>query len=89
MTPISCFVIHECWGDFTIGLSWHIVKATAAAVEYEVYFLGSTPRVIIGSRMPRNPISKSGPGFVRWSIQFDRLVNMITNFVSSIDYHFP
>ncbi|XP_078357327.1 uncharacterized protein LOC144642207 isoform X3 [Oculina patagonica] len=36
--------------------------------------LSNTPRVILGSRMPRNPTSKSGPGFVRWNLQFDRLI---------------
>ncbi|XP_078375949.1 uncharacterized protein LOC144659409 isoform X1 [Oculina patagonica] len=36
--------------------------------------LSNTPRVIIGSRIPRNPISKSGSGFVQLSIKFDRLI---------------
>jgi len=36
--------------------------------------LGNTPRVIIGSRSPRNPISTGGPGFMHLSIKFDRVV---------------
>jgi len=36
--------------------------------------LGNTPRVIIGSRSPRNPISTGGPGFMQLSIKFDRVV---------------
>lgn len=39
--------------------------------------LGSTPRVIIGSQTPRNPLSRFGPGFTWLSIQFDRVVRII------------
>ena len=41
------------------------------------YFLivGSTPRVIWGSQTPQSPLSNSGPGYIWWSIQFDRVVS--------------
>ena len=34
------------------------------------------PRVILGSQTPQTPISTSGPGYIWWSIQFDRVVRM-------------
>ena len=37
---------------------------------------GSTPRVILGSETPQTPISTSGPGYIWWSIQFDRVVRI-------------
>ena len=37
---------------------------------------GSAPRVILGSQTPQTPISTSGPGYIWWSIQFDRVVRM-------------
>ena len=43
-------------------------------------FLGSTPRVILGSRTPHTPSSTSGPGIIWWSIQFDRVVRLIQVF---------
>ena len=43
-------------------------------------FLGSTPRVILGSRTPHTPSSTSGPGIIWWSIQFDRVVRLIRVF---------
>ena len=44
----------------------------------EILFLptGSTPRVILGRQTPQNPISTSGPGYIWWSIQFDRVVRI-------------
>ena len=39
--------------------------------------LGSTPRIILGSRTPHTPLSTSGPGIMWWSIQFDRVVRLI------------
>ncbi|PFX27725.1 Deleted in malignant brain tumors 1 protein [Stylophora pistillata] len=35
---------------------------------------GRTPRVILASRTPKNPISRYGPGYSHWSIQFDRSI---------------
>ena len=37
---------------------------------------GSTPRVILGSQTPQTAISTSGPGYIWWSIQFDRVVRI-------------
>ena len=37
---------------------------------------GSTPRVILGSQTPQTPLSTSGPGYIWWSIQFDRVVRI-------------
>ena len=45
--------------------------------------LGSTPRVILGSRTPHTPSSTSGPGIIWWSIQFDRVVRLIRVFFLS------
>ena len=41
-----------------------------------IWSTGSTPRVILGSQTPQTPISTSGPGYIWWSIQFDRVVRI-------------
>ena len=52
-------------------------------------FLGSTPRVILGSRTPHTPSSTSGPGIIWWSIQFDRVVRLIRVFFFFFFFFFP
>ena len=42
------------------------------------FFVGSTPRVILGSQTTQSPPNNSEPGYVWWSIQFDRAVRTIT-----------
>ncbi|XP_068721857.1 uncharacterized protein [Montipora capricornis] len=36
--------------------------------------LSNTPRVITESRQPKNPVSKTGPDFLWFSIRFDRMI---------------
>ena len=43
---------------------------TISPTKCKYCFLGNTPRIIMGSQIPRNPVSRSGPGFIFWSIQF-------------------
>lgn len=50
--------------------------------------LGNTPRVIIGSRSPRNPISTGGPGFMQLSIEFDRVVRPAYDQPRSLSFFF-
>ena len=40
--------------------------------------VGSTPRVVWGSQTPKSPPSNSGPGYVWWSIQFNRVVSTVS-----------
>ena len=42
------------------------------------FFVGSTPRVILGSQTTQSPPNNGEPGYVWWSIQFDRAVRTIT-----------
>lgn len=46
-----------------------------------LYLLGNTPRVIMGTHRPRHPKSEIGPGSKWWSIQFDRVVRIDLIFV--------
>ena len=51
--------------------------------------LGNTPRVIIGSRSPRNPISTGGPGFMQLSVKFDRVVRPAYDQPRSLSFFLP
>ena len=51
--------------------------------------LGNTPRVVIGSRSPRNPFSTGGPGFMQLSIKFDRVVRPAYDQPRSLSFFLP
>lgn len=51
---------------------------------YHFLYVDNTPRVVMGSQSPKNPVSKSGPGFISFSIQFDRVVKNDNNGYFSI-----
>ena len=60
----------------TIVILSHNRPWTFVPLNWKYCFVGNTPRVIMGSQQPLNPISKVGGGFTWWSIQFDRVVGI-------------
>ena len=69
-------ISHFPFENSKVIISQYVVLIFANGKEILFLPTGSTPRVILGRQTPQNPISTSGPGYIWWSIQFDRVVRI-------------
>ncbi|XP_068721805.1 uncharacterized protein [Montipora capricornis] len=61
------------------GILANIKSDSSRSASKPLTRVGNSPRVIKESREPRNPVSKTGPEFLWFSIRFDRVIKKPTS----------